>query len=372
MAIYDKTKPFYTFVWCTVDEEDFRSKTPLELMGESRQKFGSTLGIQLIILEGFEKFSKSYLARLSHLGFEIHDYSSRFNDIIDRFPNLNTHYSRYERNCFLRWIVFSEIIYKEDVKDQVWHLDSDLIFYTSLDEITEDTKGKTFVLQGCPAFVSIANKRWFEIYSNELEKLEQDISGYSRVAANEKVILKENDKKLGNASMYRNPLGSDQDMLEYLVGSGKIPQAEYAGTLTSRFCFLENPLSIRRLLPTNGLKNKNKFTDNQNGLLFYEKKPLPFVHYQGTFCFFANIYLCLVQWQLHNVKLWRKLLLFAAIDTKFKISLSAKIIWKIAKWRRMRFSKETVIRLLTSRNGTKSSFPITELLNFINETKDIK
>lgn len=359
-------KPFYTFIWCSNDEADFRNKTPLELVGESLKKFRGLLGVRLVVLEGYEKFSPEYLTRLRESGYDTLDYSAIFKTIVARFPNLNAHYSHYERNCFLRWIAFAEIVERENVTGQLWHLDSDLVFYTSLDEIALDTAKKTFVLQGCPAFVSITDRRWFEVYRQELGKLEQDIIGYSAAAALKKLGSERLDEKLGNKTAYRNPLGSDQDFLEYLVGSGKIPQTEGAGISTSRFCFFENPLSIRKLLP-NG--NGKKFTDSPEGMIYYGGKNIPFIHYQGTFCFFGNIYLCLVQWRLHHLRCWKRLVRFKTVETKFRISFAAKVIWKIAKWRDRRFSKEKVILLLTTRSS-QSPLPITDLLNFINETED--
>lgn len=198
---------FYTSAWVfNNDEQEFRNLVPLDFLGKSLKLFNSTINFKIIFLEGYEFLSKEYLNELKGYGFELVDASIQFKNICNRFPSIINFFSHYERNCFLRWIVLKNFIKNEKNITQFWHLDSDIVLYTALDEIAEDTKGKTFMLQGCPAFISISDFRWFDIYEDELLKFEKDIKGYSQSAYNEKKICKLNDYELSNLSMYRNPL----------------------------------------------------------------------------------------------------------------------------------------------------------------------
>ena len=101
-----------------------------------------------------------------------------YHRICKLFPNIVNYYSFYEANCFIRWLVFREIISKENLNfKQIWHLDSDIILHTSLDNIAKDTKGKTFMLQGSPCFMSISDKSWFDTFEKELLKVKQRYFG---------------------------------------------------------------------------------------------------------------------------------------------------------------------------------------------------
>lgn len=359
---------FYTFAWCVKDETDFRNKNPFEFLGESIRRFGGNIRMCLVILEGRERLSEEYVDNLGRLGFEVIDWSEAFKSIVARFPRLTAHYSHYERNCFLRWIAFREILRDKGINGQVFHIDSDLVFYAPLGKVTKDTAGMTFVLQGCPAFTSISDPRWFDTYERELALLEQDCEGYSAAAAKEKTGTQARDTELGNTSVWRYPLGSDQDFLRYLIGSGKLPQTPWSEIQKSQFCFFENPLSLRMWLPAP--EKVPAFSSGKNGTILFRGKPVPFLHYQGTFCFFANIYLLLVGLRLHRFAVWKRLIRFTSVETKFRITFGAKVLWKIADWVAMRYSKERVITLL-NRYGKKGERPIVPLLNFIHQSKPL-
>ena len=197
----------------------------------------------MVVLEGMDRFSDHYLYSLERLGFTLIDYSKPFKNIVARYPRIAKKYSAFEKNCFLRWIAFKDLFLNSG-DQQFWHLDSDVVLHTSLEELAEDTKNKTFMLQGCPALVSIADPTWFQSYESHLCNLDKDIAGYSNEAFARKPACKSRDLELANQSLYRNQLGSDQDLLEYLVSSGQIPQATSREIFDSEYYFCrKSPLS---------------------------------------------------------------------------------------------------------------------------------
>jgi hypothetical protein len=283
---------FYTAVWCTRSEQDFRTTVPLELLGESIKRHGSCASVTVVVLEGVERLSEKYLSLIRETyGFALIDFCQPFERILRQFPRIVAHYSRYERNCFLRWIVFKELFHGA----RFWHLDADVILHTSLDALAADTAGKTFMLQGCPVFVSIADSTWFDLYEANLRALEADIFGYSATAFEQKHLCSTRDAELANQSLYRNPIASDQDLLEYLVSSGKIIQAPAREIFNSRYYFVQNPLAIKVWHEAQTANDeeaaRSSFVPNVDGTISIGPKKLAFTHFQDDFYPRAGAYL---------------------------------------------------------------------------------
>lgn len=367
------THPFYVFVWVTDGETDFKDKTPLELLGESIRRFGGTLGVTIVILEGSDQLSASYKNRLKDIGFEIIEYETEFKKIMARFPNIVKNRPRYIRNCFLRWVALHEIVSSRN-NGQSWHIDSDVLFYTSLDEIAKDTSGKTFVLQGCPAFVSIANQTWFPRLLAELNKFNNDIPGFTRKAFAEQELVRKNDDKLCNNTAYnREREMHDQDVLEYLIGKELVPQSKASVIFDSKFFFVENPLSIPRWMAAQNNAFSDDITEKSDGTLWLGQKKIPFIHYQGRFCDFANKYLILVNLScgIRALSLEKTILGFRPTEAIPKYSLGSKIIWKLGKYLGWRLSKAAVMEQLNTRKN-RGQMPITTFLNIVKELKEQK
>lgn len=365
MPAHQKNKEFYTAVWCVKDEASFRESIPFELLGESMQKYQSSFPIKIVVLEGYDKLSHPYLKKLESLGFELLNYGDRYQKIIERFPNIGRHFSRYERNCFLRWIAFKDIIDKKPELEQFWHLDSDIILHTSLDELARDTAGKTFMLEGCPVLVSVSDFNWFKTYETELSAFENDIIGYSNKAAEQKNFCKKNDTLLCNQSLYRNPLGSDQDFLEYLVSSQTIKQNTSSVIFGSSFHFVQNPLVFSFWDDLQNQKNTKTFArEEANGEIRYGNKRIPFTHFQNTFCYTANIYIFLARLGLMKISVVRKLIGF---KKGFHPTLASKIVSRITTILKVRKKRGEIIRFLLRYNKKTKQPHLVELINFLNE-----
>lgn len=361
-----KKNIFYSAVWCATDENSLKKAVPFEALAQSLKKYSQNSIIKLVVLEGYDRLSDTFLNHLNTLGFEIIDYTTEFSALLDRFPNICQHYNQYERNCFLRWISFKEVTKKDEAIGQFWHLDCDVVLYTSLDDLAEGTKGKTFMLEGCPVFVSISNKNWFEVYAQELNKLEHDIDGYSLKAIAEKEICRKKDSGLCNQSLFRNPLGSDQDFLEYLVSAEIIPQEKSEVVFQSPFCWVQNPLQFSLWDNYQKFKEKPGKVEYRNEEIIYGGKAIPFIHYQNTFCNFANILLILNKFRLLNFAFVRKAVNFEIEETKFRITWLATLISKIVAIMGLRYDREDIIELLAKKDCQGQPILI-KVLNFINE-----
>jgi hypothetical protein len=284
---------FFVFAWCLKDEAAFNEIVPLDLVAESYRRHGSTVPITVVFLEGFAALSKPYLDGLEGMGMRFIDFTAGFGPILAAFPNICDRYSHYERNCFLRWIAFQEIYRSSGLTGQVWHLDGDVILHTSTDSIAEDTASKTFVLQGCPVLVSISDPKWFSIYREELEKLDADIEGYSAKAHALKPAISARSRELCNVTQYRNPLGSDQDLLEYLISARILMQDRAERIFASGFYFIQNPLVARYWDDLQSGKHPGTVSETANGELRFGDRIIPFTHYQNSFCHYSAIYLVL-------------------------------------------------------------------------------
>jgi hypothetical protein len=352
---------FFTTLWCNTSEEAFKRSVPLDALGKSLLKSRSTYEFNLVFLEGLELLSKNYLDRLKGYGFKVIDYGKQFGGIIKRFADINNFYGTYERNCYLRWIALHQLIKSEtNPPTQFWHLDSDIILHTSLDELALDTKGKTFMLQGCPVFVSISDMNWFNIYESELEKFNADIVGYSTSAENVKVFNGVNDLELCNDSQYSNPFVHDQDLIEFLVASRKIIQDQSKVVFTSKYYYIQNLLAVQKW---NGLQDgsSNMFRSNDEIGIHIGKKIVPFIHYQNTFVEYANVYMFL-QKLFAPTFIKRMILNFDIKNGSLKASFGFRCIRKLLKVTSLVKTREEVVEQL---NNSTNTADLVNLLNFV-------
>lgn len=371
---------FYTVVWCTADnwnmlipknavatELSLRKSVPLELLGQSSLRYRSQSKITIIVLEGYEYLSDSYKKELGEANFRIVNYVKKFEEIVSLFPNINKNYNRFERNCFLRWLALKDLA-KNDRVSHFLHIDSDMVLYTSLEEIAKETENETFVLEGCPALVSVSDFSWFDIYETEIKKFDANITGYSNMAAHEKKLLPENDLEICNTAVWRNPIGSDQDLLEYLISLNKIPQNKSIEIFNSNLFLVENPLTIQYWAEKQGINKKNKITEKKDGSIYYGSKKIAFTHYQGTFCYYSNIFVIAHYFFPFNILHLETFLYYKIEATKFRIPKIAKYVWKLAKILNLRMERKDFIKYMESYDK-KHERRIVTTLNFIVSSK---
>lgn len=352
---------FYTTLWCNSSEENFKKSVPLHFLGNSLRHHKSGHSFNLVFLEGIDLLSGSYIESLKTFGFNIIDYSQRYPGLIDRFSSINKFYGVYERNCYLRWLALKDVLFNgDDSAKQFWHLDSDVIMHSSLDDLANDTKGKTFMLQGCPVFLSVSDMSWFTSYESELQIFNADIKGYCEKAALDKKFNKNNDFELCNESLFGNPFTHDQDLIEYLISSKKIVQNNASTVFTSQFYYIQNALSLNHWHGAQCNSNSN-FLYKENHTISIEGKAVPFIHYQNTFTGYASNYLFLEKLRLPSfVK--EAVLKFEIDNENFKTSIWFRLISKFLKITSFSKSREEIIEILSN---PKNRVNIATLLNFI-------
>ena len=353
---------FYTAAWCASDESTFRREMPLDLLGDSLKRFGSGMGLYVVFLEGAERLSAGYLRSLEDRGLVLVDHSTAFGKIVAAYPNLGARYSRYERNCLLRWIAFRELLEGHpDKPAQFWHLDGDVVLHTSLEELARDTAGKTFLLQGCPALLTVSDPGWFDIYEAHLKMMEKDLTEYSAAAAAEKLSDSSNDYREANYFFYRNPIGSDQDLLRFLVSSGRLPQDERSVIYRSRYFFIENPLTFNLAGSDVGGEGKAIFRMTAEGKIRNGEKLVPFMHYQNDFARYAQLFLLLKRWKVPSGVV-RRLMRYHIEEERFIKTFWCRILSRLWFGLHPSWGRRRVIERL---NGRLKGQTPADLLNFL-------
>ncbi|MFD1000675.1 hypothetical protein ACFQ21_15220 [Ohtaekwangia kribbensis] len=353
---------FYTAVWCQTNEDDFKKNIPFEALAESIKRYNSKVPFYVVFLEGIDKVSEKYLSRLNEYGFNVINYCTEFQDIVKRYPNLDRFYSRYERNCLLRWIAFYNIHKNNPGKPQFWHLDSDIVLHTSLNDLARDTSGKTFMLQGCPVLLTVSNHEWFSIYEKELNELDSNIIEYSNEAFQVKDECKQRDIQLANESLYRNPIGSDQDLLEYLVSSGKIPQDTSDTIFNSNYYFIQNALAIK-MWHQPQTSSKSNFTLGDNLQIKIIDKSVAFIHYQSTFTNYINTCLFLRRMRVPTA-LIKPIIKFKITEADFKTTFIFRVIGKLLNVYSKRNRADVIKEAMTIR-GNDGIPQIVDILNLL-------
>ncbi|MBD3231341.1 hypothetical protein GF322_01630 [Candidatus Dependentiae bacterium] len=277
--------------WCNTNEKDFENFVPLKFVGERNLKLSFSNDINILFFNGFNNLSQQYKSDLQNLGYSLFDVSDLYNFFDKKYSELNR-FGNYEKKCFLRWPVLEKFFQNE----QVIHYDGDIIFNEDPLVIAKKLKGKTFVLQGCPAFTCISNIDWFSQYNEELNLFVKDIENYSDKAWRDRFGWEITFKTRWAGSRFRKIITSDQDFISHLIHSEKIIQDKIEDillALNDYICF-ENPLFVHsydenfsyKYIRENGIDYFSyKREDAKN---YFIKKRVLFWHMQSCFNFYLS------------------------------------------------------------------------------------
>jgi hypothetical protein len=270
---------FFIFAWNGPNQDDssFEENVPLLFLGKHLRQRRSDQSFHVIFLDGYDRLSTEYLSKLKSVDLNLVDFSSEFRRLARAFPCL-ARFGTYELLCFLRWPALRQYLKQENITKQVFHIDGDLIFNAFPQEIAADLAGLTFVLQGCPAFVSITRHDWLDQYCDELAKLERDVEGYSARAWQERMGWEESHQTKWAGSRFRQVISSDQDLLSHLIHTGRIFQdspLDFVGRL--QLFYAENPLyfhshakiQLRRQLGLNFMSDGNRCSVDDKRIAFW-------------------------------------------------------------------------------------------------------
>lgn len=273
------------FCWTMADETAFEEAVPLRWHGRHLREHGWDNGIVLCFLEGLERLSPAYRRELESLGYQLVDGAASVRRFTDHYPQLRQA-KPTSRYWFLRWNVLGELLAQAGEEGAV-HLDGDVVLMAEPRELERDVAGKTFVLQGCPVFTAIHDRRWFEVWAVELARLLADRAGYLREALREKAQPTCAGREFCNVCAYGGDRFEDQDLIEYLVAAGRLPQARTAEVFNSRYYWVQNPLAPGDWFAEQGGDGR-RLVEERDGLPFVAGRRLAFYHFQSDFTSYCS------------------------------------------------------------------------------------
>lgn len=269
---------FHTLHWESDGVSGSATDVTLAML-DSLAHRGSGRGLTIAVLAASDRQCGILERRATGAGARVSDARSLFREASEEYADIARRFSPFEAACLLRWPVLRRLAGGAPF-GQIWHVDSDMLFYAGLDELARDTAGKTFVLQGCPAFASIADPRWFDAYESGLRALRDTGEPGFRVTGETRARHRARDPVLGNASVYRIPPASDQDLIECLIGEGLLPQDPWATARGNRFYYMQNPLCLGAWHRMSAGTVDAEFEDAPDGIALGGRR-VPFVHFQA-------------------------------------------------------------------------------------------
>jgi len=268
-------------VWNKGSARDLEKHIPLIWGGERNRKLGSSNSFHLIFLEGLADLDPDYRAELTALGYLLIDGSGSYRLNSEKFHQLDA-FGDYEKKCFLRWTVIQDIF----GSSPVMHYDGDVVFNTLPEQLESDLGELTFVLQGCPAFVSTGQSGWLQEYIANLYRFAADVNRYSSQAWTERQGWEESCRTRWSGSRFRKLISSDQDLISHLIHTGRLPQSDPAEIKSScDAVFFENPLYFF-VYAQEGLPVEYR---RSAGIDFLGGKKVAFWHMQSDFIRYLTV-----------------------------------------------------------------------------------
>lgn len=270
----------FQFMWSLAGGGSFEKSVPVLWHGEHLRRNGWENRITLCFLQGLELLSSEYRKQLVVLGYEVLDCSALVEDISCRYPQSRM-LKATSRYWFLRWNVLQRLAVERSLATVI-HLDGDVVLLVNPQDLYQDVVGKTFMLQGCPALTVISDDSWFEVWNEELEHFLANRSSYLARAMAEKISPHRPDREFCNVCAYGSKRFEDQDMLEYLIASGKLPQDPTTTVFDSEFYWIQNPL-----LPGDWHEEQvagaPRTVHEKDGIAYVCNKKIAFYHFQNDF-----------------------------------------------------------------------------------------
>ena len=161
-------------------------------------------------------------------------------------------------------------------------MDADVVLMADPAELYRDVTGKTFVLQGCPVLTTISNREWFSAWRTELADFLSAPDAYAQRA----LLLKDrpvrDPRESCNGLFYVPGRFHDQDMLEYLIAAGILPQALTTEVYDSGFYWIQNPLLPGQWHEEQAAGAPREVVE-RNGVAYVGHKRVAMYHFQSDF-----------------------------------------------------------------------------------------
>ena len=349
----------YEFVWTKTDEHAFERSVPLLWHGEHLQKMGWSNEIILVFLEGLNILSKNYRRKLEILGYQILDCHTIANNIITHeYPQMK-YFKQTSKYWFLRWNVLHHLILKAIAPQNVIHLDGDVVFMSDPHKIQQDVAGKTFVLQGCPAFTSLNREDWFRVWQKELALFLEDRRRYEFTALAEKEKPTRPSREFCNTCVYEQGRFEDQDMIQFLIAAGRLPQTRTEEIFNSSFYWMQNPLFPGEWFVEQKCGFIKKIVEKE-GASFVGQKQIAFYHFQSNFTGYCHSWMLLYKMGLG----WLAKTTKENVSTRHK-SLHGRVIRRMARLlnHQKTFSRREIYEMVFQKNPKSGNLYITDIVN---------
>lgn len=276
------------------NEINFENTIPLQFVGKRNLSLGYSNDIYILFSQGYELLSPLYRDSLKDLGFHIYNVTDIYSKIDVQYPGLNA-LSQYEKNTFLQWLLMYEFFQG----DPIIHYDGDIVFNEDPAIIAQKVKGKTFILQGCPAFTPVSDRQWFEQYKSALNEFCKNISEYSQRAWQQRNGWDVTFRTRWAGGFFRPLLRHDQDLMSHLIHTNQLKQNSIEDIMLclKDYILCENPLflhSFEHEFPYH-YKRENgvdylyfQYPEDEVGQV---KKKVLFWHMQNCFNFYLAKYI---------------------------------------------------------------------------------
>lgn len=288
----------FQFVWTKTDEVYLENNVPLLWHGEHIRQRGWSNNIVIVFLEGFNNLSKDYVRLLRRLDYEVVDGSAIVRHVSKDFSEIEK-FNLTRKYWFLRWNVLYELVQQRVAQLPLIHVDGDVVFMSDPYRLQQDVSKKTFVLQGCPAFTSISDISWFEVWQQELKGFLSNEKDYVAKTLREQNKPFRPNREFCNICAYSSDRPyHDQDLLEYLIAAGQIPQHRAVDIFLSSFYWIQNPLFPGEWIEEQ-CKGCKKQLIEQGEKTVVGNKELAFYHFQADFTRYCHFWILLNNLRLH-------------------------------------------------------------------------
>ncbi len=350
---------FLVFTFPDCGDLAAESIVPLKLHGQWIRSRGWNNPIRVVFMTGFDTLSEGYKQDLVNMGYELTDMGSLTRMIVEKYPKSKS-MPPYFRYTFLRWLLLLEMLEGELVTLPAVTIGGDVIFTSDPEAIYEEIKDKTFVLQGCPDFVSIANRAWLEIYRNEFLQYLSSPNDYHNYKHFDPAEARD-DRSYCNVSCYKLPLRHDQDLIEFLVHFSILPQETTASAFAdSKYYWMQNPL-LPVQWQAEQIGSAPFYAQEKDSRFFIANKLVPFIHLQNDYT------RCSLAWM--GLKKFGLDFATGSILADYITgvpSFRSKVVRKIgtlAMEGRSRMSRRDIAQLLFSKNPRTGGYFFLEVLN---------
>jgi len=261
---------FVTSVWLE-DLATFERDVFLTGHCTETSPFSEISPLHVFAIKGYKLFTQNYLSRLNDFNIIVIDSEMCYESIHSKYENRLDFINEYEKSCFLRWLVFEEVLSGESFI----HIDSDLYLQASVSELEIGLQGLNGTF-GSPCFTVDTNGKWSEIYRLFLDQFIEDRQRFN------------NSYNKGMHSLLKREISSDQDLISILEDNSILPSLK-GSYLTKSWSVFVNPLWPYIEKPPSAISFRSGDGGDSIGA-----KPVLFWHMQNDFCRYLGRFALLV------------------------------------------------------------------------------